>query len=222
MATYMRYLASVPVSTLSENDQLAYWLNTHNMLVIDAMTGSRDRRRMSRARGTPQAPGSMWSEKRITVDGVELSIHDIEQNIILANFSENPNVIFGLYQGAAGSPAFPANGFTGANLSAELEAAGRDYVNSRGNGVKTSRSKAQLPAVYGWYSAEVFGGDEVAARTHLASLLEGSKATKFNAATQFQTRKFSYSSDEFIVRQQPQNLGGGGGFGGGGGGGAGS
>jgi len=226
MASYKRYLAAVPVSTLSENDQLAYWLNTHNMLVIDAMANSKSRRRMSSQRGTPSEPGSMWTEKRITVEGVELSLHDIEQNIILANFADNPNVMFGLYQGTAGSPTFPAQGFTAANVQAELEAAGREYVNSRGNGVKASRSKARIPAVYDWYTPALFGGDEVAARAHLANLLDGSKASKFSAATHFEARKFSYSSDEHIIRQQTSQNAGNGGFssgpGGGGGGGAGS
>lgn len=222
MASYMAYLSNVPVSQLSQADQRAFWLNTHNMMVVDAMVGSRLRRNMKSARGTYDAPGKMWTEKRITVEGVELSIQDVEKDIILANFSDNPNVIFGLYQGTSGSPGFPKDGFTAANLDAELEAAGRDYLGSR-NGVKIRRSKAQIPAIVDWYSAEVFGGDEAAARTHLATLLDSDDAAKFSAATQFETRTFKYSSDEYIIRQQP-NLpsGGAGGFGGGGGGGGGS
>lgn len=226
MQTYMNYLSSVPVSKLTRDEQLAYWLNTRNMLVVDAMVNSKSRRRMANLRGTPEAPGKMWTEKLITVEGVSLSLHDIENDIILANFSDNPNVIFGLYQGTRSSPSFPVKGFTSTQVNAELEAIGRDYVNSR-DGVKVRSSKAELPAIIDWYSADVFGGDETAARTHVASLLDSKTATKFNAAKQFQARKFSYSSDEFIVRQQTAPRGGGGGgggggsFGGGGGGGGG-
>ena len=201
MKTYKNYLSGVPVSKLTRNEQLAFWLNTRNMLVVDAMANSKSRRRMANLRGTPTAPGAMWTEKLITVEGVELSLQDIEKDIILANFADNPNVIFGLYQGTSGSPTFPAKGFTSANVNAELEAFGRDYLDSR-SGVKIRRSKAEVPAIIDWYSADVFGGDEAAARVHVASLLGSDDATKFNAATQFQTRKFSYSSDEFIIRQQ--------------------
>lgn len=227
MKTYKNYLSGVPVSKLTRNEQLAFWLNTRNMLVVDAMANSKSRRRMANLRGTPTAPGAMWTEKLITVEGVELSLQDIEKDIILANFADNPNVIFGLYQGTSGSPTFPAKGFTSANVNAELEAFGRDYLDSR-SGVKIRRSKAEVPAIIDWYSADVFGGDEAAARVHVASLLGSDDATKFNAATQFQTRKFSYSSDEFIIRQQrgPASNSFGGGntsgssFGGGGGGGS--
>ena len=97
--------------------------------------------------------------------------------------------------------------------------------------MKIRRSKAEVPAIIDWYSADVFGGDQAAARLHVASLLGSENATKFNAATQFETRKFSYSSDELIIRQQSgfdsgssegRNVGGAGNssFGGGGGGGS--
>lgn len=229
MKTYKRYLSGVPVSQLTRNDQLAFWLNTRNMMVVDAMVNSKSRRRMSSLRGTPTEPGKMWTEKLITIEGVELSLQDIEKDIILANFADNPNVIFGLYQGTKASPTFPKKGFSPANVNAELEALGREFLDSR-SGVKIRRSKAEIPAIIDWYSADVFGGDEAVARGHVASLLGRDDATKFNAATQFQTRAFSYSSDEFIIRQQRiptgDNLGGGnrggssfgGGEGGGGGG----
>lgn len=215
MTQYKRYLSAVPVSSLSRDDQLAYWLNTRNMLVIDAMTSSSSRRRMSTQRGTPTEPGKMWTESRITVEGVEMSIQDIEQNIILANFSDNPNVIFGMYQGTSGGPAFNGTGFTGANIDAELEAVARDYVNSK-NGLKISRKKAELPAIVGWYQNDVFGGDPELAKTHLAGLAETKTAAKLASTTTISGRKFSYSSDELVIRQQ--SGGGGNSFGGGGGG----
>lgn len=158
----------------------------------------------------------MWTENRITVEGVELSIQDIEKNIILANFGDNPNVIFGMYQGTSGGPAFYGDGFTGANINAELETVARDYVNSK-NGLKISRKKAQLPAIVGWYQSDVFGGDPELAKTHIASLAETKTAAKLASTTEISGRKFSYSSDELVIRQQ--SGGGGNSFGGGGSGG---
>lgn len=228
MKTYMNYLERVNVSALSRDDQLAYWLNTHNMLVMEAMADSKSRRRMTAARGTLAAPGPMWSEKRITVDGTELSLHDIEKYIVAANFADKPNAIFGLYQGTSGGPAFPADGFTGANLDAELEAAGKDYLKSR-NGLKVRKTKAQIPALVDWFAEDIYGGDQEAMKAHLASLASSKTAPKLAAVTQFEARKFSYSSDELVIRQQgvgagadgAGRIGGGTGFSGGGGGGGG-
>ena len=71
MKTYMKYLSEVPVSTMTRDDQLAYWLNTRNMLVIDAMTDSKSRRRMSAQRGTPDNPGDLWTCLLYTSDAAD-------------------------------------------------------------------------------------------------------------------------------------------------------
>jgi len=220
LRVYMSRLAAVNVSSLSRDDQLAYWLNTHNMLVMQAMTNPKERKNMSKARGTAAAPGEMWSKKRIKVQGVDLSLQDIETNIIVANFADKPNAIFGLYQGTKGSPAFKADGFTGATLDADLAAAGRAHVKDH---LKVKGSKAQIPAVMHWYAADLFGGDQDALRAQLVSLSSEKNAKKLSGATQFEARKFSYSSDELIIRQQATYTGGGdSGFGGERGGGGGS
>ncbi|MEO1405588.1 MAG: DUF547 domain-containing protein [Pseudomonadota bacterium] len=210
---YVNYLSNVPVTTLTRDDQLAYWLNTRNMLIVKAMADTSSRRRVKQNRGTADDPGQMWTEKRITIDGVDLSIDDIERGIILANWSDTPNVIYGLYQGSQGGTPFPANGFSGATVHSELEEMGRKFISSR-NGVRVRRGKAQLPEIYSWYSDELFGGDQTAVVTHISALADADTANKLAAATSFDNRKFSYSSDEFIIRQQAAPAGA---FGGGGG-----
>ena len=216
---YLSNLSNVRPSSLSRNDQLAYWLNTHNMLVMQAMSDPKARRDMKKARGTAEAPGAMWTQKRITVQGVKLSLHDIEKNIIVANFADKPNAVFGLYQGTKGSPPFKGDGFRGATLEADLAEAGKAHLKKN---FKAKGSKAQIPAVMQWYAADLFGSDNEALRTHLISLSSEKNAAKLAGVTEFEARKFSYSSDEFVVRQQIASSGSGGFSGGGGGGGGGS
>ena len=199
LTAVMARFAAVQVSSLSRDDQLAYWLNTHNMLVMQAMTDSKARRNMSTARGTADAPGEMWTKKRITVQGTDLSLHDIEKNIIVANFTDKPNAVFGLYQGTKGSPAFKGDGFHGATLDVDLAAAGQAHVK---NHLKVKGSKAQIPAVMYWYADDLFGGNQDALRAQLVSLSSEKNAKKLSDVTQFEARKFSYSSDELIIRRQ--------------------
>jgi len=224
MAQYLRYLSRVPVTSLNRDDQLAYWLNTRNFLIVQAMAEAPNRRRLNTLRGTADAPGSMWTEKRIAVEGVELSIDDIERGILVANFSDDANLLYGLYQGTTSGPSFPEEAFTGSAVRTQLASLGQDFVNSR-TGVKASRSKVEVPAIYDWYGEAFFGGDTAARTEHLISLADGRRAERLAAATDFKIRKFGYASDELVIRQQ--NLasgsaggvgGGGGGFGGGGGG----
>lgn len=226
MAQYVRYLSNVPVTSLSRDDQLAYWLNTRNFLIVQAMAEAPNRRRLARLRGTVEAPGTMWTDKLITVEGVELSIDDIEQGILLAGFNDDANILYGLYQGTKSGPSFPKEAFTGGAVRAQLASLGSDFVNSR-SGVKAGRSKVEVPAIYDWYGEALFGGDVAARNTHLVGLSTGTRAERLSAASEFKSRKFSYSSDELVIRQQNvassgNNNVGDGGFGGGGGGGGGS
>jgi len=177
-------------------------------------------------RGTADAPGSMWTQKRITVEGVELSIDDIEQGILLTSFNDDPNVLYGLYQGTTSGPTYPEQAFTGSAVRSQLVSLGQEFVNSRA-GVKASRSKVEVPAIYDWYGDALFGGDADARNQHLIGLSEGQRAERLSTATEFKTRKFRYSGDELVIRQQnlaagATGAGGGGGYGGGGGGGGGS
>ena len=218
---YINRLSNVPVSSLSRDDQLAYWLNTHNMLVMQVMADPNGRRDMRKARGTGVAPGELWTQKRIKVQGVDLSLHDIQKNIIIANFSDKPNAVFGLYQGTKGSPGFKADGFKAASLDADLADAGRAHLKKN---LKVKGSTAQVPAVMHWYADDLFGGDHDALRSHLASLSSEKQSKKLAKATAFEARKFSYSSDEFVIRQHTAYSGGNsfdsGSTGGGGGGGS--
>jgi hypothetical protein len=226
MAQYMRYLSNIKVTSLSRDDQLAYWLNTRNLMIVQAMAEAPNRRRLSNLRGTASAPGSMWTQKRITVEGVELSIDDIEQGILLTSFNDDPNLLYGLYQGTTSGPTYPEQAFTGSAVRSQLASLGQDFVNSR-SGVKAGRSKVEVPAIYDWYGEALFGGDTDVRNQHLIGLSDGRRAERLSTATEFKTRKFGYSSDELVIRQQNLAAGGAGGaggrgFGGGGGGGGGS
>lgn len=207
---YVAYLAAVPVSGLGRDDQLAYWLNLRNVLVVEAMSDSRSRRRMAQARGTAAEPGDMWTEKRVTVDGHPLSIDDIERGILVANWADTPDVVFGLYQGTRGGAALPADGFEGATVREHLARLGRDFVNSR-DGVRVRRGTAEIPELLAWHEAALFGGDRAALIAHLATLADAGTASGLAAATEIRTRSFSYRTDELILREQgvaPSTAGG--------------
>lgn len=220
LTRFETYLSRVPVSRLSKDDQLAYWLNTRNMLVVHAIAESRSRK-LTKARGTFAAPGEMWTKKRITVEGVELSIQDIERDILLASF-DDPNLIYGMYQGTKGGPAMHNTGFTGSSVHADLEKLGQSFVNSR-SGLRVSKSKANINAIYDWYGDALFDGDDAKFKAHLASLAKGKRASGLNNVSEFKSAKFSYSVDNFVVRQQsPASRAAGGVTGGGVGGGYGS
>ena len=221
---FIATLGRIPPSRLSEKEQLAYWLNLRNILVIRAIAGDNPKS-LKRGRGSLSNPGELWTRKRITVEDVNLSIDEIERNIILANWGDNPDIIYGLYQGVEGGPSFtPAVNYTGATAPETLKERGAAFINGR-NVVRVKKGKANIPGIFEWYQQGVFGGDEASLLAHIAAHADGDLASDLASASGVSFKKVDYGIDRVEIRQQRQfnsggfSGGGGGSYGGGGGGG---
>ncbi len=204
---YANFLASASPATLAGDDQLAFWLNVRNALVLAHLSDSGGRADMKQDRGAGDAPGPAWTSKIVTVDGVALSIDDIERGIILANWKD-PRVLYGLYQGSAGGPSIARTAFRGASVWADLEAAASSYLQTAA-GFQLTKRGAEVSAVFDWYSAELFGGDEAALRAHLEQRIPERARTKFAAAPAIVYKTFSYKTDNFLPRSAQRPIEGG-------------
>lgn len=199
MRDYADYLAKIPVSQLNRDEQLAYWLNTRNFLLIHAISEDRRVRGFKNKRGTPSEPGTLWTTPRITVEGTELSLQDIEQDILFAEWDE-PNIMFGLYQGVRGGPALPREPFTGANVKSQLAEAARRF-NSLPNNLRVRGNKVRISTYYDWYLPLAHNGSEEILRTHLSELAKpAEQQTVINAET-FDRRKLSTEFEQYRARQ---------------------
>ena len=215
---YISYLERLPVSRLNRNEQLAYWLNLHNVGVIRLLAENKNgHRRLKKYRGVPGMPGDEWSEKMFTVEGRALSLEDIEQNILLRHWKD-PLVIYGLNYGAKGSPALGKTGFTGRTVKAQLEKNARAFINSNTN-VKVKRKNLQVSSLYTWNHDALFDGNDAAVVAHLSAYAKPKLAEKLASVSAINKNRFNWKSNAFIPRATPQA---GFGFGGGGGGGTGA
>ena len=199
MREYADYLAGVPVSQLNRDEQLAYWLNTRNFLLIHAIAEERRVRGFKNKRGTPSNPGSLWTSPRITVEGTSLSLQDIEKDILFAGWDE-PNIVFGLYQGVKGGPALPREPFTGANVKDQLAEAARRF-NSLPNNLRVRGDKVRISTYYDWYLPLAFSGSEESLRTHLSGLAKPADQQTIANAKTLDRRKLSTDFEQYRVRQ---------------------
>ena len=200
-------LENLTPTVYSRNEQLAYWLNLRNILVVRAIAKDEPGRSLKKARGTFEEPGPMWTTKRVTVEDVSLSIDDIERGVVLRNW-RSPDVIYGLYQGTKGGPNFPVTAFRGKTVTSTLAGLAQTYVNNKGT-LKVRGKKVRAPGVYGWYIAPVFDGDDQALITHLGSHAKADLAKRIQAADRLTTQRVNYSLDsKQLRRQRPAYSGG--------------
>ena len=215
---YRKFLENIPVSVLNKDEQLAFWLNLHNVAVIENLGKEpKARRKVKKLRGEPGKPGQLWSQKLVTVEGVSLSLEDIEQNILVRHWSENPDVIYGLFYGTKGSPFQGVRGFQGTTVNKQLAKLAEQFLNNRQN-VKVRKGEVQVSSIIAWNKQPLFSNDDSALIAHIQSHAKGRLARDMANVNGVNSKhKFGWSSNAYIQPRQAASFSGSGGSYGGGG-----
>lgn len=131
------------IASLSRNEQLAYWLNLHNVAVIEQIALGYPVIQPSRLTldGVPMDEASF-----IEVAGVKLSPKDIRTGIVYPNW-DDPRVIYGFYRGDIGSPLIQPEEFNARNLDFLLNDNTEEFVNSL-RGVEQRGTTLHVSTIY--------------------------------------------------------------------------
>ena len=137
--------STLDITRLPRNEQLAYWINLHNVAVIEAMAHEYPMRQPSERRyGSNNA--TLHEAKLVTVDGIELSPRDIREKIVYPNWKD-PRVIYAFWRGEIGGPTIQRAAFTGANIDFLLSLGAEEFVNSL-RGVESFGGALQVSKIY--------------------------------------------------------------------------
>lgn len=115
----------------STDEQLAYWLNLHNVLVIDHIAHLYPKKFLDDLYQGEQS----WATQRLYRMGDEtLSLTDIKFHKVLPLSAGRTDVIYGFYEGYISGPSIRSEPFTGKKLKAQLKENAVEFVNtSRGS-----------------------------------------------------------------------------------------
>lgn len=158
--------SQIALSDLNPNEQLAYWLNLHNVVVIDELAKRYPVRRLDNLRINGQP---FHEAKLVTIEGVPLSLNDIRVRIVGAGW-EDPLVIYGFFSGAIGGPAVRNEAFTGARVWDQLRLNSREFVNAL-RGIDTNRRRTMISPVYGEHR-DLFPNWPMGLYAHLAAVAD--------------------------------------------------
>lgn len=140
-----------PLAEFNKDEQLAFWLNLHNAILFEQMAQRYPFSKLKKLRNGRKNIPSLWDEKLANVEGVALSLNDIQNNILIRHW-KSPMVLYGLWQGAIGGPSLPDRAFSGANVHNLLKRAAEEFVNSN-RGVRMRGNQARVSMVYEWGKA---------------------------------------------------------------------
>jgi len=192
---YLEALSETPVSTLSRQEQLAYWVNLYNALTVKLVL---DHYPVASIReiefGRSFVPSFLvgdgpWGQELVTVEGVPLSLDNIEQRIIRPLFRE-PRIHYALNRAAIGSPDLMAEPLDAARLEDQLDAAARVFVNSE-RAVTVDGNRAGVSSIYTWFR-EDFGGSQDAVLIHLQNFASPDLRAELEEVTRVRDQGFDW------------------------------
>jgi hypothetical protein len=175
-----QFPATTPLNSLTRAEQLAYWLNLYNVTVLDEVIKVYPRKNLQ---SLMLGDEGLLEQKILTVAGINLSLNDIQFEILPRQFPNEPLVIYGLYQGFIGSPNITARAYTAENVMALLEKNAFEFVNSNRGTLPKGTLGFRVSDFY-QRSASFFPDFQSDLRQHLAKYLRvDDRAELANAET---------------------------------------
>jgi len=178
------YIASLeaadPVS-LSRNEAHAYWINLYNAKTLEVVAEAFPVSSIKKINlgGSFLFGAGPWKAKILKVNGTELSLDDVEHEIVRALFKDEMSH-YGLNCASYSCPNLATKAFTGANVDALLRQNAVEYVNHP-RGVAVSKGRITASKIYSWYAGDFGGKGKL--RDHWASLASPQKAAEIAAAS---------------------------------------
>ncbi len=162
---YIERLARVEISRFDRDQQRAYWINLYNALTVDVVL---EHYPVESITDIDISPGLFsngpWGRELVTVEGVGLSLDDIEHRI-LRPIWRDPRIHYAVNCAALGCPDLQPVAFTAANTEELLERGARAYVNHP-RGARIEDGELVVSSIYEWFQAD-FGDSEAGVLAHL-------------------------------------------------------
>ncbi|MCF6274867.1 MAG: DUF547 domain-containing protein, partial [Robiginitomaculum sp.] len=140
-----RVANQVDITRLSRDEQLAFWMNLHNVTLIEQIAHNYPVRRPEDLR-VGSNKERLNDANLLNIRGVALSLRDIRENIVYPNWS-NPDVMYGFFRGNIGGPALQNFAFTSNNVHDILKLQAYEFVNSL-RGVNSTRRAMKVSKLY--------------------------------------------------------------------------
>lgn len=174
----------IDLPSLPRNEQLAFWLNLHNVVIIEQIALNYPVKNPSRIRiGINKTP--LHNAKIVSISGKMLSLRDIRENIVYQHW-QNPLVVYGFFLGDIGSPTIQNSAFTAENLKELLTRGAEEFTNSlRGF------SRGWVSQIYFDIQPYFFENFETDLREHLKKYMFEEVRTELDKAQSFKKSPYA-------------------------------
>lgn len=176
---------SINIEELSKNEQLAYWMNLHNVVIIEQIALAYPIVKPTALKVGPNKD-PLHEAKIINIKGQALSLRDIREDIVYKNWNDSA-VIYGFFLGDLGSPSIQNYAFNAENVQTALDIIGYEYANSL-RGFRQGR----VSKVYSDVQAYFFPDFQKDLRIHLRKYMRDEVAEELSRYDNLKDGRYPY------------------------------
>ncbi len=151
--SYLKLLSdNAPQNSWSENDQKAFWINAYNANTVSLILQHYPVKSIKDIAGKIYKINTPWDIKFITIGGKKYDLNNIEHGILRKKYND-PRIHFALVCASISCPRLQDEAYTSAKLDAQLEDAGKEFLNDKSKNSITV-AKANLSKYFSWYKGD--------------------------------------------------------------------
>lgn len=154
---------AIDPESLARDDALAFWINVYNAVTVELILEHFPVDSIKDIDGAGLL-GSPWKLERVTIGGRDLTLDEIEHEIIRPTFDE-PRIHFAVNCASVGCPPLASEAYVGAQLDAQLDRVTRralndpDWVDLSECAGAYGDGTIRLSKIFDWFRDD-FGGDD--------------------------------------------------------------
>ncbi len=162
LQAYLHDMQSINPLNFNKAEQKAYWINLYNALTVNLILNNYPLKSITKL-GESIFSFGPWDDDMAKINGVELSLNDIEHAILRPIFKD-PRIHYAVNCASYSCPNLAGQAFTSSNTQQLLESGARDYVNHV-RGVSFEGEDLLMSSIYHWYKDD-FGGEDKSLLAH--------------------------------------------------------
>ncbi len=155
---YVKSLVSIDPLNLEKQEQKAYWINLYNALTVQLILNNYPLASITTLGSNPLEFGP-WNEDAVSINGITLSLNDIEHRIIRPLYDDY-RIHFAVNCASIGCPNLATEAFTADTLDEQLDQAATEYLDHP-RGIELNGDDLYLSSLFKWY-ADDFGKNQSA------------------------------------------------------------
>ena len=161
---YIELLVQHNPLTFNRLEQKSYWINLYNAATVRLIIDNYPIASITKL-GNKVTEFGPWNDHAVSVNGIDLSLNDIEHRIIRPLYNDY-RIHFAVNCASLGCPNLAANAFSANELDKQLDEASAQFL-SHPRAIELQGDSLKLSSLFDWY-AEDFGSNLKDVLTKLA------------------------------------------------------